>query len=312
MAIKIGFAVITYNDPERTLRLVRTLNATYGDPPIVCHHDFGQCPLDESLFPRNVRFVHPHLSTGWCHINAPLSALTAFSLLREHDQPDWYVLLSGSDYPVRKASEVIAELANDGYDAYMDHREILYGRFEGTPRYTYGTAKWIRKAYDRYSAYPLVSMPFPTRLVLKGNFSLPRKQFYVRNPHLISWIQPGRPRRLYAGAFWIQLNRKAMNYLLDPSVQELVEYFRPRPVPEEALFQTALCNHSDLRICNDHKRYEDWTRGGDSPGWIESADVPKIRASGMHFARKFRSDGIVQDIVDESLLGIAPTQVTRA
>ena len=63
MSVKIGFAILSYNEPEQLLRLVKTLNAMFGDPPIVCHHDFSKCSLDEALFPSNVRFVHPHMVT---------------------------------------------------------------------------------------------------------------------------------------------------------------------------------------------------------------------------------------------------------
>ena len=61
MGVRIGFSILSHNEPEQLLRLVKTLNAMFGDPPIVCHHNFSQCSLDEALFPTNVRFVHPHI-----------------------------------------------------------------------------------------------------------------------------------------------------------------------------------------------------------------------------------------------------------
>jgi hypothetical protein len=73
MSVKIGFGILTYNAPGQLLRLVKTLNAMFGDPPIVCHHDFSKSSLDEALFPRNVRFVHPHIVTGWGDITVSLA-----------------------------------------------------------------------------------------------------------------------------------------------------------------------------------------------------------------------------------------------
>jgi hypothetical protein len=97
-----------------------------------------------------------------------------------------------------------------------------------------------------------------------------------------------------------------MDRLLDDSsVPKIVEYFGARPVPEEALFHTILCNQPDLTICNDHKRYEDWVLGASHPSWLEVEDVTKMRLSGAHFARKFRADGLVQDVIDETVLGIS-------
>ena len=304
MSLKIGFAIITYNEPGQLLRLVKTLNAMFDAPPIVCHHDFSQCPLDEALFPPNVRFVHPHIGTGWCHINTLFSAFKAFRLLRDSDQPDWFVLLSGSDYPVRPASEILAELSSTNYDVYLENREILspIAPTGQTAKVGYGRPSWIPLAYDRYLALHLW-LPLPSRRRL---FPFQRRCIHIRNPVLIKMFQAGRPSRIFGGAFWLQLNRKAMDRLLDDSsVPKIVEYFGARPVPEEALFHTILCNQPDLTICNDHKRYEDWVLGASHPSWLEVEDVTKMRLSGAHFARKFRADGLVQDVIDETVLGIS-------
>ena len=126
MFVKIGFAIISHDEPEQLLRLVKSLNAMFGAPPIVCHHDFSQCSTHEALFPPNVQFVHPHICHSWGHITVPLAALRAFSLLRNYAQLDWFFLLSGSDYPVRPADEIVADLSNTNYDVFLDNREILY------------------------------------------------------------------------------------------------------------------------------------------------------------------------------------------
>jgi hypothetical protein len=117
MPLKIGFAIVTHNEPRQLMRLAKTLNAMFGVPPIACHHDFSQCPLDEAMFPKNIRFVRPAFVTRWAHISCPLGALKAFDLLRKHDQPDWIFLLSGRDYPVSKAEEIISDFSNSQYDA---------------------------------------------------------------------------------------------------------------------------------------------------------------------------------------------------
>src|SRR5690349_21399230 len=189
MFVKIGFAVLSHNQPEQPLRLIFGLNATFGDPPIVCHHDFGKCYLDETLFPGNVRFVRPHLTTTWGHINVPLAALRAFSLLRESAQPDWFVLLSGSDYPVRPADAVKADLFNSSYDVYLDHREIVY---RGLPPgqtardWGFGRPSWIRLAYDRYYSIPLFWWPrLSKNLLLSGRFPFQKRYVFLRNPSIL-------------------------------------------------------------------------------------------------------------------------------
>jgi Core-2/I-Branching enzyme len=316
MPVKIGFAVLSHNEPEQLLRLILSLNGMFGDPPVVCHHDFGKSWLDEARFPGNVRFVRPHFVTSWGHINVPLAALKAFRILKEYAQPDWFVLLSGSDYPVRPAAAIIADLSHSDYDAYLDHRQILYRALppgQTAQDFGFGRPGWISRAYDRYYAVPLFWWPrLSKKLLLSGAFPFQKKYVFLRNPSILRWIGSEPPARIYGGDFWFQGNQRAIDRLLnDPSVPRLVHYYSRRRNVDESLFHTILCNQPDLRICKDHKRYEDWSRDGKHPKWLEASDVPKIIASGAHFARKFRPDGIVQGFIDETVLGITGKSLTE-
>jgi hypothetical protein len=192
-------------------------------PPIVCHHDFSQCALEEALFPTNVRFVHPHIVTRWGHITLPLAALKAFSLLRKYDQPDWVFLLSGSDYPIRPADEIVADLANANFDVYLDNREIRYHPLDLGQRLGFGQSpdgdlaltiigaaqdggferpSWIPLAYYRYCTCrrPTKTLLFSGRLLSYG-----RRQFIPIRNHPIDcmtrWPQFNRPSRMYGGCF---------------------------------------------------------------------------------------------------------------
>ena len=192
------------------------------------------------------------------------------------------------------------------YDLYMDHRPIRLGRDQPREKskFGFGRTSWVPLAYDRYCAIRF-HMPFPTRALLAGKLEIHKRCFYIRNSQLVSLFRPNGPSRVYGGGFWIQANRRAMNRLLDcPDLEKLVKYFGARPVPEESLFQTVLCNEPDLKICNDHKRYEDWTSGGPHPKWLDVSDLPKIAESGAHFARKLRTDGAVQVAIDRTILEI--------
>jgi hypothetical protein len=321
MSVKIGFAIITHNDPERLLRLVKILNVMFGAPPIVCHHDFGQSPLQEALFPKNVRFVHPHIATGWGDITLPLAALRAFSLLRENDRPDWYFLLSGSCYPVRPAEEILADLSSKKYDAHLDNREILYRALPPgqTAEKGYGRPGWIPAAYLRYCTARFW-LPCPSKklrysrsfpFVRKVDNELPplapgRRQYVFFKMHwldrMLRRFQVNRPPRIYGGDFWFHANTKAVDRLLDHAVMErLVEYYRTRIIPDESLFHTALCNQIDLRISKDHKRYADWGSDAWHPKWLDASDLPQIIASGAYFARKIRDRKLIE-LIDTTLL----------
>jgi hypothetical protein len=310
MSVKIGFAILSYNEPKQLLRLTQTLTAMFGAPPIACHHNFSQCPLDESLFPPNVRFVHPHIFTKWGHITTPLAAVRAFRLLKEKDRPDWYVLLSGSDYPVLSADRILAELSSGKFDAYLDNREVVSPEISPPNGVTSGFSRpaWAPIVYDRYVSsgfwYPRPSK----KLFRAGIFPYLSKEYFlhVRDPKMTRWFQWHRPAHIYAGCFWFQASEKAINRLLDESLMsKLAKHFSGRRIPEEGYFHTAICSDTSLRISTDHKRYEDWSDGGQSPKWLGEEDFPKIVASGAFFARKFRPDGVVQDVIDRKFLGLS-------
>jgi hypothetical protein len=315
MSVKIGFAILSYYEPEQLLRLVKTLNAMFGDPPIVCHHDFSKCSLDESSFPSNVRFVHPHTVTIRGHISVPVALLKAFRLLKGHDQPDWFVPLSGSDYPVRPADEIIAEFSSTKFDAYLDYREILYSAVPPIEKDRDGgfdRPSWVPLAYDRYCSCRFNWWPvFSKEKLLCRRIPFNRKRVVLfRNPRITRWFQSNRPSRIFGGDFAFLANHKAIDRLLDPSVEKLIRYFHEREAPDEALFQTVLCNHSDLQICKDTRRYADWSVIDPHPKWLDVSDVPKILASGALFARKFRPDGVAQGFIDRTVLGLVPDRET--
>ena len=120
----IGFVILSHGDQALLARLVSRLDQLYNNPPIACHHDFSQAPLDTAAFPGNVRFVQPSVATGWGKLSVVTAGLSALRLLVETADPDWFVLLSATDYPVRAAELVMHELATTRHDAFLDTRLV--------------------------------------------------------------------------------------------------------------------------------------------------------------------------------------------
>lgn len=300
----VGFAILSYNEPDQLLSLIRALHAIFDAPPIVCHHNFDQCDIREARFPPNVQFIHPHIKTRWGHITTCLAALKALDTLRRQTDVEWFALLSGSDYPVKPAEDIINELSEGDYDAYLDYREIGYGIT--SPEHTaqdgsFNRQGWIKGAYDRYCAYRLWWPSFSPERLRSGMIPLRKNHIAIRTPRIVQLFERHRPERIYGGRFWFQANRKSIDQLLDAaSLPDAVSYFRRRPIPEEALFHTILCSQQGLRICRDSKRYEEWPFAA-HPKWLTVSDIPKIFSSGAHFARKFRPDGEVQSIINKRL-----------
>lgn len=287
----IGFVVLTHSNPDQALFLCERLNALFQEPPVAVHHDFGQCPLDRSRFPRNVSFVENWSRTRWGGSEVVDGALKAIRLLYAAEGPDWFVLLSGADYPIKNAQTILADLTQGGYDAYIDHREISRCSLP-LPENGWGDQNfihpaWVRLAFERYMAIGFGFMKLANALGWR------RKAIYLRSAFFIRQFTPfDGSLQCHAGDFWFTANRKAARALLADSEtnRKIVAHFRRRPNPDEGMFQTLLCNAKLLSISTDNKRYTDWRGCVNHPRSLGEQDFPELISSTDHFARKFDFD----------------------
>jgi hypothetical protein len=304
MSTPIGFVIVSYANPEHLLRLVQRLQRIYDNPPIVCHHDFGQCALRADEFPDDIRFVLPHEKTGWGKFAVVTAALRALELLYQKSTPDWFVLLSGSDYPTMPADQVVADLASCGGDALLDLREVpnsppdmSYPPPENPTLQHFGSAENLALAWRRYVGFnawvPVVragprigrhTMYFPFEMKRWSPFDASFKCFY--------------------GDHWFSGNSKVARILLRPTEKhlQLRRHLRWRVVPEECYYHCVLGNSSDVKILKATRRYSEWLGGGAHPQVLTVNDLPAIISSRAHFARKFEPGTAVLDEIDQLLL----------
>ncbi len=309
----IGFVILSHRDPAQLLRLVQTLNRLYDDPPIACHHDMAQCPLDPSGFPGNIRFVDPSIRTGWAKWSVVRGFLAALRLLYadtgpERAGPDWFVLMSAADYPIRRADAVRADLAALGADALIDFRQLgdtaesaaaRFGpRNPELDQFESDENRIIKRRHYEGAELWLPTLRFndggrrvrPGRHTVHLPFATPRRPFSAAFP-------------CFYGDHWFTGNRRVAQLLLHPDAQHLrvQRHLTMRTSPDECYFQTVLCNEPGLRLERDSRRYAQWNGGGAHPQTLTEADLPAIAASNAHFARKFAPGSPVLDRLDALL-----------
>lgn len=312
----IGFVILSHRAPDQLLRLVRALCRLYGDPPIACHHDFGQVPLDRSAFPSNVRFVQPWVATGWGKWSVVRAFLRALAMLYQggHEDPEWFVLLSGADYPIAPADAVLGELRESGCDAFMDVHQIDP---LPVPATLVGDVNPLLRHLDSE-----VSKRLKSRFYLARQFWLPvlRRDPRWRPGRMVVRLPQTRhgfftPRfGLWWGEHWFTGNRRVAGILLHPTPAHLAlqRYLRWKICPDEAYYHTVLCNTPGLVIQRDNKRFVDWSNGGAHPKTLTVADLPRARVSGAHFARKIGEDGATADAADALLAADAHVPIISA
>jgi hypothetical protein len=260
MTVSIGFALLTHENPAQIRRLIDRLNTMFGHPQIVCHHDFTKCNLDIDHFAGNVSFVLPPLQTGWGIFATVEAAVSAIRLLyRSPAAPDWFVLLSGSDYPIKPAARIRFDLEVSSFDAHIHHELIDRDHI---------SHDWQRLCCERY---------------LRGPFSPFSDKFRCYAGEF--WFSGNRRAAAHILDFHIK----------EPT---LASYYQNVPIPEESYFQCILANASHLKLSDKLYRYVDWTGPEPRPRRLSISDLPNLFYSDAHFARKFTGDFAILDELD--------------
>jgi hypothetical protein len=302
MSKKIGFVILSYMDPPQVLRLIRSLQRVYADPPIVCHHNFSQSQLSLDKFPSEVRFVSPHVNTRWGHFSVVTAALRALEVLYREAAPDWFFLLSGTDYPIMRSEKVLDELMSSGMDALLDFREVTKIPSDLRPSTSKNPAlqsfelpRNIRLAWGRYVSanvwIPIIrSGPRIGRHTAFLPFEARRSPF-------------GEKFKCFYGDHWFAGNRRAADVLLHPTDKhlQLRRHLRWRSVPEECYYHTVLANTPHLKIGTATRRFCKWRHGAAHPEILEMDDLQEIMLSNAYFARKFRPNSLALDEIDRML-----------
>jgi hypothetical protein len=309
----IGFVILTHNKPHQVIRLIDTLNRMFDHPPIVCHHDFSKSRLPDDL-PGNVILVRPHLQTGWGDFSLVEAVLRSLTLMYQAPTaPDWFVLLSGSDYPIKTADQILADLVSSPYDVHIAHSKIDHtqppkGKAADLPDIgNLPGPRWQKVCYDRY-CITTFWVPFLSRKeLLKGQLTFYRRELLVlRHPWLTKPFLPFSANfYCHSGEQWFSANRRAAEYLIEfyASKPALEAHFRWQDytrtiVPDEAYYHTVFCNTPHLKISQNNWRYVDWSPGGAHPKTLNLTDLEQLRASSAHFGRKFDMD-LDAKILDE-------------
>lgn len=192
--------------------------------------------------------------------------------------PDYVVLLSGQDYPIKPAREIERFIEGQRQCIFMRHFPLP---FEPWPS---GGLARIQLWHARLGGHH-VSLPL-------------RRRFPAG-------YEP------YGGSQFWSLPREASAYVVrfTHAETEFVHFFEHVYIPDELFFPTVILN-SPFRdsVVNDNLRHIEWTSAEDGGGpkvW-RAADLGELAASSKLFARKFdvTVDERILDLVDHELLGV--------
>jgi hypothetical protein len=295
--VRTAYVVLSHRNPDQVLRLIGVLAEGPGANVLV-RHDPRRSTLDEDEVERlGARTIRDEIDFAWGDWSQLQLLLACLRRATEEVDPDWLLVLSGQDYPLRPMAAIEADLAAEEHDAMLGHAwELDTDGLPDPPADEF----FLRYAYRHYPA-PRAMPRLPGRL---------RRLAYVRElpPPLRPQLGIRRMRtpfhdrfKCFVSADWLTLNRRALRAIMD-APPDLRRYYRRVAIPSESFFATVLLNDSSLRVARDNRRFVSFEAPlTPHPETLTSADLDRLLASGCDFARKFDTeiDAEVLDALDE-------------
>jgi Core-2/I-Branching enzyme len=297
--MRVAYLVLAHANPRHFARLVRALETSSSS--IFAHIDtksdlqlFAQSSISNGL----VRFCRNRVDVRWGEFSPVQASLNLLAeALQSYDKFEYFVLLSGTDYPLRSARYI---------DAFLEHHNGM--QFLNLARLP---CVELNKPMSRLTTYRFESSSLPGGLLVAKFGRL------LGRWHLLPTITRDPGRHLgdlspFCGSQWWALTRDACEHVLGfvRDRPRVMRFFRNVVDPDELVFHTILGNSPFRRRIHRGITYTDWSEGSSSPSIIDSKHVlqfeavDEVRGSGPYgegellFARKFTdaSEAVVRRI----------------
>lgn len=283
--MRICYLILAHNNFKHLSRLIEALDDSENNTFYI--HIDKKAKEEFIATQENIHIIPTHIDINWggyTMIEATL-ALMEYGIQNMPDA-DYFILISGVDYPIRSKSFLIDQL-NEGKE-YIDIAPVPVP-YKPTERYEYYYFDYNRRNLKHYNPLFLIEV-FLKKLRIK------RKA----------------PFKIYAGTQWFALTNKCVQYILW-TVKEDKRYshfFKHTLVPDEAFFQTIIGNSPFAEQTKSSLTYTDW-EVDNPPATIKESHVEFLKTHiefndeyghrFPYFARKFddSSDKVLKKIQDE-------------
>jgi Core-2/I-Branching enzyme len=245
--MKIAYLVFVYRNPQLLRRTIRKLSSK--DSAFFIHID-QKSDIAEfaEIQGANVLFSPERIPVYWGEFSGVQAILLLIrQAMASPEHFDYFVLLSGSEYPLRSATYIQTYLE--------EHRGSEFISLVTVP----APGKPLSRITTRrpQSSQPVRRLLF--RALAKVGLAKRNHERFFGN------LEP------YAGNTWWALSREACQEILQVTQKnrDFVKYFQDVFAPEEAFFHTIMGNSSLKRCTVGNLVYEDWSEQGARPKIID-------------------------------------------
>jgi core-2/I-Branching enzyme len=249
--MKIAYLLFAYKNPQLLERLITRLSTE--DSAFFIHIDKKVCIRQFSrIRGGNVYFTEERIPVYWAEFSGIEAILLLLrQALASEQHYDYFVLLSGSDYPLRSAKYIQSFLQKNRGTEFVS----------------------------------LVKVPAPGKPLSRINTfrfpsTKPVRRFVTRALAKVGLVERDYRKYLgtleaYAGNTWWALTGDACRYIVEFSErnQHVSEFFYNVFAPEEAFFHTILGNSAFKSHIRKNLLFEDWSAQGAHPEMINGHHI---------------------------------------
>lgn len=271
--MRIAYLIMAYDNYDHLQRLINALNCE-GVSFYIHIDKRSKMPALEG---DNIFFVE-RINSYWSTFNCIRAELNLLRKAIESGPFDYFVLLSGADYPI------------------VSNRKIKERLKEG------GQFIWIQQHFGQtpLSYYKYYYFNIERRSVKWKTWLAKKIEYLVRKCK----VQKKIPFDLYVGATWFALSRDCVQFILNElqKNKRYVNFFRNSRFPEEAFFLTIIGNSPFFKERKHFLTYCDWS-DIDHPALITEAHIGLFSNHKEYvFARKFNDKSAeIVDLIDREL-----------
>lgn len=301
--MKIAYLILAHKNPEQLSCLINQIKT--DDVYFFIHIDIKSRIEDfqneTNKTEANIKYISNRKNGQWGDFGIVQATLNLINEAASTSFFDYYILLSGMDFPIKKNSDIINFLnANNGksFISYskMPLNELNYGGLDRVTGYSY-TINKKRQTFVPFRLKPKFNFKGHVLNILLGLVSLPKGR---RKP-------PKEIKCFYYGSQWWMLHKTTINYILEflGKNPDYLAFHNHTLIPDEIFFQTILLNHSnhnELGLINNNYRYMCWQPSSDHPKILGMEDSDSLLNTPDLFARKFEFESAVLEFTINNVL----------
>jgi hypothetical protein len=305
--MKIAYLILTHHQPRQLYRLVNALNSENVSFFISIDLKADISKFDCFDYGENATFIKNRISVNRFAYSLTKAAMDLVQTAYLSDDFDYYIFLSGNDYPI-KDNNYIDNYLEKNYPTNYINFYPLAGNADYVDNIKHYRFVDLLKNSPRYLNIPIRLIQF----VL--NKLIPNRTF-------IKGMVP------YRGSSSWCLNRETIKYIVEylesSKSKQFIKYFKTIWGSDEIFFQTLVlnspfatqCRYYDRDIINSstfmknenkaYLHYIDWSRDREDPAILDKRDYELLKSSEKLFARKVfegKSDELL-DRIDKEILG---------